>query len=897
MWREVNALNEVDYALSFQEASECQKIWDSIGNIQRQYLQQNEYGVSPSFGTLFSRQMAANKNTEIPIEDHLPEPSKSNIMNIRNFLSNIPNYERENTLKYFHNNNFSYLSSLLKLFDIFFAENEIVSLKILAEVWRFVILINDYSIVSFIVEKSNFIILAGIFDFDPSLNSRGCHQEFIFRKANFREIIPMENELLKTQIQKLFYLKYLKDYLIRPLVDETGAAAIYSCIANITLDICTHIFCASDYIDKILNLSLSLMKDNDLENNHFVDCLRFMRELFYMSRILYLDKRYELYCIFLQKYQEKLFQVVMRVFYSPAIVDSSNSTVCETQLLTAEILSCLVLTCSSEIRQFIIAGPVPQNINSIIRRENSESNVIQESNAHSLLFVILFGLVNSSSAPVIEYLADAVKCLLDPDSARPTFIEQTGTENAFPTIPANIVTGSAKLKREMDKFLALFYDFYVHALLLPFAEGYYSEFLNESLKIQDIHTLAQSRKCLIEILSCCVRCHSFRMKYFVIRSHVFLKFNSFIPSIMHVARENNNLQLIQVSRNLELYIIKFWKNVFMSRDEFYFRHVIKFDLMKELFRTLNREINQHCTDNLLISAIIELLDFIRSANISSLIIYITEKYLNRDKSVNEANIFSVSCFEDTFSKFKVRYDQIMNSELFGAAHGGDTMEISSSSLEGLNNTLKRKRDQKFREIGNEEAYFESDEDDANSRDIDRNQANFKDSLFLIQDLYNDYDEQNSDDKKQQFSFGISSSDVYMERNSLMKPIRNSDEDYGYFVEGVDKYQDDYASQNNQHFDDNNIVSSPMCLPPMKPKFEQDDENFTINDFLKRAADYSRTKPTNIVENSTNSDIYNGSILSNSESIVKSDINDQKKPIISFTLRKKQSFSSMNSSFD
>lgn len=55
MWREISQDgHESDYAISFEHTSACRFIWDSIGEVQSQYLQQNEYGTNPSFAHLSS---------------------------------------------------------------------------------------------------------------------------------------------------------------------------------------------------------------------------------------------------------------------------------------------------------------------------------------------------------------------------------------------------------------------------------------------------------------------------------------------------------------------------------------------------------------------------------------------------------------------------------------------------------------------------------------------------------------------------------------------------------------------------------------------------------------------------------------------------------------------------
>jgi hypothetical protein len=64
--------------------------------------------------------------------------------------------------------------------------------------------------------------------------------------------------------------------------------------------------------------------------------------------------------------------------------------------------------------------------------------------------------------------------------------------------------------------------------------------------------------------------------------------------------------------------------MFSVKDaEFYAKHVVKADVLKPLFATFS-SISKR--DNLVTSAVFELLDFIKTENIKVLIVYIVERY-------------------------------------------------------------------------------------------------------------------------------------------------------------------------------------------------------------------------------------------------------------------------------
>ena len=85
----------------------------------------------------------------------------------------------------------------------------------------------------------------------------------------------------------------------------------------------------------------------------------------------------------------------------------------------------------------------------------------------------------------------------------------------------------------------------------------------------------------------------------------------------------NVLRLMQSPHKyVQLAAVNFIRTVISTRDEFYFKHIIKLDMLRPVVSILRDSDNK---DSLVTSSILELVDFVRSTPIMSLGNYIVAK--------------------------------------------------------------------------------------------------------------------------------------------------------------------------------------------------------------------------------------------------------------------------------
>ena len=383
---------------------------------------------------------------------------------------------------------------------------------------------------------------------------------------------------------------------------------------------------------------------------HRLNGIRFLRELFYLTRSLNIDRRSELYNRLLQRLGTQLYSSLHYILsFSP----ESDSTSSE-RILVSETLACIAIVCPHSLRQYILEGPIPSlprhlsasrpsnpvtgltlstpalGLISIGTMGGTGVGVVSADNNNlCFLYVIIRRVVCDCDTAVIEQLGDTVKVLLDPE---------------------RLVD-----RLDKDKFLGIFYDSYIHWLITPFVEpnkpdrhGQEPEYCEEKKeekssgngtldaglggrigpgtgslsgagvgvggqekkkpKQQTLSAISTSRRFLLDIFSLCVHGHTYRMKYFIMR-------NSVIARTLRVLESPH--------RQLHVGAVKFVRTVLATKDEFYHRHIVKLDLLRPVLEALTSSAKK---DNLISSAIAELVEFVRTESIRTLADYIVEKH-------------------------------------------------------------------------------------------------------------------------------------------------------------------------------------------------------------------------------------------------------------------------------
>jgi hypothetical protein len=300
------------------------------------------------------------------------------------------------------------------------------------------------------------------------------------------------------------------------------------------------------------------------------------------------------------------------------------------------------------------------------------------------------------------------------------------------TCTSSTTTGSLDEKQ----FLSVFYENYAEWLVAPFqfqilrpAHSIPTHILHNQLQsecmqdmvlnpfrkglvpdknyVVDVVDCCIRRSFAVELLSFCVRAHTYRIKFFLLRSKV-------IGSVMRLLRPSED-RGISNSRALKLAVLRFLRAIISANDEFYHRHIVQNDLFAAVFEALR---TNPVEDNLLSSAIVEMCDFIYKENIVSLVDYIVTNFLIIQKGAGQSNEGDSSSHGSTLRMLRRTFEATLNELRKSDRHenpltGGADEPIVSPRQQQSHRQLSGRAladQRKFQELDHEESYFESDDE-------------------------------------------------------------------------------------------------------------------------------------------------------------------------------------------
>ncbi|CAM9804308.1 unnamed protein product, partial [Ectocarpus sp. 8 AP-2014] len=409
------------------------------------------------------------------------------------------------------------------------------------------------------------------------------------------QVLPIPDEEVVQKIHQNFRITFLKDALLRPMMDD----AVVGTLNSLTFFNNTEIVQSLQHTDYVRDVFLLLNEpETGRGGKKRRDILMFLRELFNMAKTLQASASLLSDAFYRHLWDEvPLFEVFIPVLKDP---DAS----------VMERTACMEVLLASLTHD-------PALFRTHILKEGG----------HPLL------------PPTVN------------NQAKSTSAAGGGGGGGLRICRMALDTETMEGQPDRDTFLGVFYEHYVHWLVEPFwlgdlsnegigangevargsskggkgdgkAEGFRqggggsdssssgcaaggSRGDDATLKMR---MLQVSRGHICDLLSFCVRSHTFRMKYFVLRNNV-------VSRVLRLLSCND--------KYLQLSAVRFLRSCVGIKDEFYNRYLVKNNLLAPVF-ALFRE--NRGRDNLINSAVIELVEFIRTENVKSLVEHVVERF-------------------------------------------------------------------------------------------------------------------------------------------------------------------------------------------------------------------------------------------------------------------------------
>jgi len=762
MWREPNVGGDVDCALSFQEVSGCEELWQIVLGVQDAHSRnRGEMAFKDVDGGGGSGAIPWGASPP-PADAPPPVPNVTvpNLPDIRYALTScVGVHARRELAEFLVRKNGEYVRTLLQLMEPLELAKDRDSLYTLTDVLRSIALLSNETLLEVLLEQSNFVLFAGAMEFDPALKGSAKFREYLKSDAASMQYVPgarIKDRRQLDAVNRLFKLRFLRDSLVRAGLEEMGASMIDHQV-NVTInDVCGRIFGDTKLLNKIFlavsssrspsaaapgdsssracssgsgrgsaagdKLRTVESQESESEGNaasaqseksektdsaekaarksrrqrspsHDVSyrqaqALRFLRELFALSRQLSFDRRSELYEHFSGQENNTMGRALLDLCVSVLI--QPEETAGQSRADIAEVLCCYSLVCPDRVRQYVLHGPAPAqppSLNKLLVRASSMTGSVtsacgtQDSgsaaggvlpsvasttstcsndavlgaiaaqnpgldqptvwsaslkqNKQCLLWALIRRMVLDSDVTVIDLLGDALRAIIDPERLH---------------------------RQDKERFLGHFYDHYIQWILAPFnwdtatrssgsgnvstsnadTEGAGSgledglSFSNDNFNassslppasasasasqssIEKIISIWQrqrgrpailaSFRVLVDVMCTCVSGHSYRMKYYMLRNNTI----------------NNVLRLLQFPhRQVQLSAVRFIRTIIATRDEFYFRHIVKLNTLAPVLQVLRDCSKKDC---LLTSSVLEVVEYIRKEGLYTLGEYIASTH-------------------------------------------------------------------------------------------------------------------------------------------------------------------------------------------------------------------------------------------------------------------------------
>ena len=225
VWTESNG---IDMALSFQEAEGCATIWDFVSEVQTRLA-----ALAPEDG--LSDDLLDPVHPII-----LPDPQLGHLDEIESAIraaATTPS-GRDALSKFIMSPDHMYI---LKLGPLVTAAEDLEStadLHRLCTIMKHLILLNDTSIIEFVVTDAAIMGVVGALEYDPDFPShRANHRQYLSDSSKFKEVVPMPSPEVTQKIHTTYRLQYLKDVVLARVLDDPTFNVLNSLIFFNQVDI------------------------------------------------------------------------------------------------------------------------------------------------------------------------------------------------------------------------------------------------------------------------------------------------------------------------------------------------------------------------------------------------------------------------------------------------------------------------------------------------------------------------------------------------------------------------------------------------------------------------------------------------------------------------------------
>lgn len=606
----------VDMALSFQEAEGCSGIWEFVSDVQTRLGQ-----LAPDDGLSDDLLDPAH-----PIV--LPEPHLGRLDEVENGIrgASATHTGRDALVKFVMSPEQMYILKLGALVEMAEDLEATQDLHKLCNIMKHLILLNDPTIIEFVVRDEAITGVVGALEYDPDFPShRANHRAYLSDSSKFKEVVHIDDPNIRHKIHYTYRLLYLKDVVLARILDDPTFSVLNGLIFFNQVEIVNHLQCNHLFLKELF----AIFGEEEKDVQRKKEAVLFIQNCCAVSKNIQVQHRAQLYSNFIH-HPYGLFTVIT---YALRHQDAS------VRVAGTDILVALIDHDADMVRSRIFKA--------IKEKQTPLTDTLIE----LLLVEVDLG--------VKSQMADAIKILLDPTANNGMELmnrqQQQGANNNNSEFVAKQRGGAGNnpahpnggpVQPQTEAFIQSFYDDSAKRLFRPLKDlEHRSSMLNLTVHETSLFTH------LVEVLCFFVRQHSYKSKLFVLSEQ------------LH-ARVAQLLACPQ--KHMKLTALKWFRTCVGLQDEFHNRHLMSHNLFKPILDLVYETMPR---DNLLNSACLELFEYIKRESVKGLIVHLVEGYRERLMGIGYVN---------TFQALVLKYDQMQAGYLPAHANGGDEVSFETT---------------------------------------------------------------------------------------------------------------------------------------------------------------------------------------------------------------------------
>jgi len=272
----------MDLALSFQEAENCQILWEELCSVQGRTEAVGPFRPeSPTFSGV------ADDNGGVGAD--LPDPDMENLEEIAKTVENCTMFQREPLALAFTRQGF--LKKLIELGSMCEDLENIEGLHQLFRIFKGAMMLNGNCLLELLLSDEFLLDIIGCLEHDPDLLESQKHREFLTSTAVFKEVVPIRDDRVLCRIHQNFRVSYLRDVVLAKYLDDHTFASLNSLIFFNHVEIVNRLQADNQFLDELFHRLFA----PDVELSTLRDLVAFVQELCSLAKNLQMLSRSAFY--------------------------------------------------------------------------------------------------------------------------------------------------------------------------------------------------------------------------------------------------------------------------------------------------------------------------------------------------------------------------------------------------------------------------------------------------------------------------------------------------------------------------------------------------------------------------------------------------------------------------